>query len=88
VALIAPTVLAAAPQTVAVGSRSSAIAAVSTMGYLGSFTGPAIIGALASRSGLPAALSVLTAAATLTALLSRRALTRPEALTRAADDTS
>lgn len=72
VALIAPTVLAAAPGIG--GSRSSAIAAVSTMGYLGSCTGPAVIGGLATRTGLSTALTVLTGAAAVTAVLARRAL--------------
>jgi hypothetical protein len=33
-----------------------AVARVSTLGYLGSFTAPALIGYLASRSSLPTAL--------------------------------
>ncbi|WP_433158416.1 MFS transporter [Kribbella sp. CA-247076] len=77
VALVAPTVLAAAPGLAGSGSRSSAIAAVSTMGYLGAFTGPVLISGVAGRSSLTVALTVLTGAATLTAALARRALKSP-----------
>jgi hypothetical protein len=46
----APTVLGAAP---AAGhwSPAAAIAAVTTVGYLGSFTGPPLVGALAGPGG-------------------------------------
>jgi fucose permease len=49
-------------------TAGSAVARVSTVGYLGSFTGPALIGALAGTFGLPAALALpalLAAGATL-----------------------
>jgi MFS family permease len=70
---IAPVVLAAAP---AVSDRPApaAIAAVTTIGYLGSFTGPPLIGALAGPLGLTAALAVMGAAAVAAALLARPAL--------------
>jgi MFS family permease len=57
---IAPTVLGAAP---AAGDAPAAvaIATVSTIGYLGSFTGPALIGGLAELGGLSAALCLLVA---------------------------
>ena len=71
VAVIAPAVLGAAP---AVGDRSPgvAIAAVTTVGYLGSFTGPPVIGALAEVAGLSAALLLLVVAGlAIVALASR-----------------
>jgi hypothetical protein len=40
-----------------------AIAAVTTLGYLGSFTGPPLIGALTELTGLSTALALLIAAA-------------------------
>jgi MFS family permease len=61
VAVIAPAVLGAAPAAAA-RSPGVAIAAVTTVGYLGSFTGPPAIGALAELVGLSAALLLLVAA--------------------------
>jgi MFS family permease len=63
VALIAPAVLGAAPAAATTRSPGVAIAAVTTVGYLGSFTGPPAIGALAELVGLSAALILLVAAA-------------------------
>jgi hypothetical protein len=54
-----------------------AIAVVTTLGYLGSFTGPPLVGALAELTGLSAALILLVAAATLPVLLARRACGDP-----------
>ena len=51
-----------------------AIAAVTTLGYLGSFSGPPLIGALAELTGLSRALWLLVAAAALPVLLAPRAL--------------
>jgi hypothetical protein len=51
-----------------------AIAAVTGIGYLGSFTGPPLIGVLTGISSLSLALSLLVIAALLTALIARRAL--------------
>jgi MFS family permease len=48
-----------------------AVARVSTIGYLGSFTGPALIGALAAAAGLPAALALPALLATAAALGAR-----------------
>jgi hypothetical protein len=45
-----------------------------TIGYLGSFSGPPLIGALAELSSLPAAHGVLLPAAATVALLAPRAL--------------
>jgi hypothetical protein len=42
---------------------AAAIAAVTTIGYLGSFSGPPLIGALAGATGLTAALALLLLAA-------------------------
>ena len=55
---VAPTVLGAAAE----GGRlpaAESIAAVTTIGYLGSFSGPPLIGALAGATGLTAALALL-----------------------------
>ena len=51
-----------------------AIGAVTTIGYLGAFAGPTMIGALAEPIGLSAALGLLVVAATAIALLAPRAL--------------
>jgi MFS family permease len=73
VALVAPAVLGAAP---AAGRLPPpvAIAAVTTIGYLGSFTGPPAVGALAALSGLSAALGLMFAACAAITLLARRVL--------------
>jgi MFS family permease len=73
-AVLAPTVLGAAPRAAASSTPAAAIAAVTTLGYLGSFTGPPVIGALAGLAGLSAALSLLPAAAVLAAILASSAL--------------
>jgi MFS family permease len=72
-AAIAPAVLGAAP-AVSRTPAPAAIAAVTTIGYLGSFTGPPLIGVLAQWVTLPQALGVLVAVAILSALLARPAL--------------
>jgi MFS family permease len=72
-AAIAPAVLGAAPSASQL-SPPVAIAAVTTLGYLGSFTGPPLVGALAELTGLSTALVLLAAAAVLPVLLARRAL--------------
>jgi hypothetical protein len=51
-----------------------AIAAVTTVGYLGSFTGPPAIGALAGGIGLDGALGLLVGLAALTTVAGARAL--------------
>jgi MFS family permease len=60
-AVIAPAVLGAAPGAGEL-PPGVAIAAVTTVGYLGSFTGPPAIGALAELTSLSAALLLLVAA--------------------------
>jgi MFS family permease len=72
-AAIAPAVLGAASSAGQL-SPPVAIAAVTTLGYLGSFTGPPLVGALAELTGLSTALVLLVAAAVLPVLLARRAL--------------
>jgi hypothetical protein len=72
-AAIAPTVLGAAP-AVSAAPAGVAIAAATTVGYLGSFTGPPLIGALAQLSSVSTALSLLVIAAAATALLAHRGL--------------
>jgi MFS family permease len=72
-ALLAPAVLGAAAR-VGDGPPSSAIAAVTTVGYLGSFAGPAAVGALAGPAGLTTALALLLPACLLVTLLAGRAL--------------
>jgi MFS family permease len=71
-AALAPTVLGAA----AGGGMAApvAIAAVSTIGYLGSFTGSPLVGALAEVVSLPAALGLLVVVGALAAALARPAL--------------
>jgi hypothetical protein len=74
VAGLAPTVLGAAP-----GWRRApavAIATVTSIGYLGSFSGPPAIGALAQVTGLSAALGALVAASVVLGALAGRALGR------------
>ena len=70
---MAPAVLGATP---AVGRAPLpvAIAAVTTLGYLGSFIGPPLVGALAEVTGLSAALGLLMVAAAVPVLLAGRAL--------------
>lgn len=72
VAAVAPTVLGAAG-TVTRRPAPAAIAAVTTVGYLGSFSGPPAIGALAELGGLTAALGLLIPVSAAIALLARSA---------------
>jgi fucose permease len=65
---LAPAVLAAAPQ-VARTAVPTAVATVTTIGYLGSFTGPPAVGALAEVAGLAPALLLPVAVLLLTACL-------------------
>lgn len=51
--------------------RASAIAAVSSVGYVGFLLGPPIVGGVAHRAGLPAAMGTLVAACLLLAVGSR-----------------
>jgi hypothetical protein len=60
----------------AAGPSPAAIAAVTSIGYLGSFTGPPLIGGLASLSGIGAALVVVVAAAAAIVALASRARMR------------
>ena len=71
--LLAPTIIGAAP-SMAAGPAPAAIAAVTTFAYLGAFSGPPVVGALAELVGLSAALVVLVAAAATIAVLAPRAL--------------
>jgi MFS family permease len=70
-AALAPTVLGAAPAA-ARGSPAAAIAAVTTVGYLGSFTGPPLVGALAEAVSLPGALGLLVPVSAAMVLLAPR----------------
>jgi Major Facilitator Superfamily len=72
-AAVAPAILGAVP-AMATGPLPLAIAAVTTLGYLGSFTGPPLVGALAGATGLSAALWLLVAAAAVPVGLAGRAL--------------
>jgi MFS family permease len=72
-AAIAPTVLGAAPAA-GRGPAGVSIAAVTTVGYLGSFTGPPAIGALAGLGSLSGALGMLVAVSLLMAMLARPGL--------------
>jgi hypothetical protein len=73
IAVVAPAVLGAAPR---VGELPAglAISAVTTVGYLGSFTGPPAIGALAELTSLSAALVLLVVACGVIVALARRAV--------------
>jgi MFS family permease len=73
---IAPAVLGAAPDASDLPTPV-AIAAVTTVGYLGSFTGPPVIGALAELSTLSVALGLLIVAALVAAGIAGRAVPRP-----------
>src|SRR4051794_15575604 len=73
-ATIAPTVLGAPPKAAAI-PPSVAIAAVTTVGYAGSFAGPPAIGALAGATGLDAAIGLFASAAALAMLFGARGLT-------------
>jgi MFS family permease len=72
---LAPTVLSAAA-AVGSGPPAVAIAAVTTVGYLGSFTGPPAVGALAELVGLTVALGVPVVVSVLLVLLARPGLRR------------
>jgi len=70
-AALAPTLLGAAPSA-GDGSPAVAIAAVTTIGYFGSFTGPPLIGVLADLTSLSAALGMLVAVSALMLALAPR----------------
>jgi MFS family permease len=72
IAPVAPVVMRAAGTKGAV-APAMAIAAVTTVGYLGSFTGPPLIGGLAAVIGLDAALGVVLLACAAVAALAARA---------------
>jgi MFS family permease len=72
-AAIAPAILGAVPAATR-GPLPVAIAAATTLGYLGSFTGPPLIGAVAELTSLTRALGLLVVAALVPVLLARRAL--------------
>jgi MFS family permease len=72
---LAPTVLSAAAG-VGSGPPAGAIAAVTTVGYLGSFTGPPAVGALAELVGLTVALGVPVLVSVVLVLLARPGLSR------------
>jgi MFS family permease len=72
-AAVAPTVLGAT-RSVPNTPAPVAIAAVTTVGYLGSFAGPPLIGVLAQLTTVSAALWLLVAVSLLTTLLAGRAL--------------
>jgi hypothetical protein len=75
VAIVAPAVLGAAPG-VSELPPPVAIAAVTTVGYLGSFTGPPAIGALAELTSVSAALVLTLAACAAIAALAPVSLRR------------
>jgi MFS family permease len=71
VATIAPTLLGAAP-SLASAPPAVAVAAVSRIGYSGSFVGPPVIGVLAGLTNLSAALGCLILGAAAIAVLAHR----------------
>jgi hypothetical protein len=74
IALVAPTVIGAAPAGAA--NPAGAIAAVTVAGYAGSFSGPPAIGALAAGSSLSTAVGLCAVAGLLLTALVHRALGR------------
>jgi MFS family permease len=74
-AAVAPTLLGAAPRT-GDAPPALAIAAVTTIGYLGSFTGAPVIGGLAQATDLSTALLALVGASVVLAVLAKPALAR------------
>jgi hypothetical protein len=68
---VAPTVMRAT------GGAAPSIAAVTTVGYLGSFTGPPLIGGVSSLTSVPTALVLVLVAALAVAALGRHV--RPSA---------
>jgi hypothetical protein len=70
VSVLLPLAIAAAPAA-GDGPAATAVARVSTVGYLGSFAGPGLIGAAAGVSGLTAALAIPAVAVAGTALAAR-----------------
>jgi len=74
IAGIAPAVLGAAPGVATTVPPSVAIAAVTTVGYLGSFTGPPAIGVLAEATGLDAAIGLVGGVTCVAALVAARGL--------------
>jgi MFS family permease len=76
-AAVAPTVLGAAPHT-GEAAPATAIAAVTTIGYLGSFSGPPAVGALAQVTTLSTALIALVVFSAILGLLARPALRQLE----------
>lgn len=70
-AALAPTLLGAAPSA-GDGPPAVAIAAVTTIAYLGSFSGPPLIGILADLTSLSAALGMLVAVSALMLALAPR----------------
>jgi MFS family permease len=76
-AAVAPAVLGAAPGT-GDAAPATAIAAVTTVGYLGSFSGPPALGALAEVTDLSTALIALVVVSGILGVLARPALRRLE----------
>jgi MFS family permease len=72
-AAVAPAVLGAAPRA-GDAPPAVAIAAVTTIGYLGSFTGPPVIGAIAQATSLSTALIALVAVSAILGALAKPAL--------------
>jgi hypothetical protein len=74
-ACVMPAVIGAAPAVAGVPAPA-AIAAVTTIAYLGSFTGPPLVGALAEAANLSTALGVLVAGSLLMAAVAPLGLRR------------
>jgi MFS family permease len=74
-AAVAPTVLGAASRS-GDAPPAVAIAAVSSVGYLGSFVGPPAVGGLAQATSLSTALLLLVGVSLVLAVLARPALRR------------
>lgn len=72
VSFAAPTLFGAAGRTAPEAERGTAVATVTTLGYLGFLVGPAIVGGVAQAVGLRASFVVLAGAAALVALAAPR----------------
>jgi MFS family permease len=76
-AVLTPTVLGAASGRPGTGPPGTAIATVTALGYLGSFAGPPLIGAVADLVGLSLALTLLVVAAAAAVVIAPAALRDP-----------
>ena len=77
ISVAAPTLFSLAGRLVGAAERGTAMATVTTIGYLGFLLGPAVVGAVAAASDLRVALAVVAGAALVLAGLARYAAQPP-----------